>query len=83
MIAEKRTFVAVWPLAMEISWDCGNLFSYMLLKLKYNGNFNHFTQIVHSNAHLNPLKGISNDKPLIIAEILNFQFAEIFNSKET
>ena len=28
------------------------------LKLKYYGKFNYITQIVHLNAHLNPLKGI-------------------------
>ena len=39
--------------------------------------------ICHSDAHLNPLNGILSGKQLIIAEILNFQFAAIFTSKET
>jgi hypothetical protein len=38
------------------------------------------TPIVHSSAHLNPLKGIFSEKLLIIVEILIFQFADIFNS---
>ena len=50
--------------------------------MKCYGNFNHITQIVHSNAHLNPLKCIFSDKLLPIVEILSFQFAEIFNSQE-
>ena len=73
----------------ENSWICGNfqlealnLFLICFSKLKYYGNFNHITQIVHSNAHLNPLKGIFSDKLLIIVEILSFHFAEIFNSQE-
>jgi hypothetical protein len=37
--------------------------------------FNHITQIVHSSAHLNHLKGIFSEKLLIIVEILIFQFA--------
>ena len=40
-------------------------------------------QIVHSNAHLNPKKGVFRDKPLKMKEILNFQFADILNSQET
>jgi hypothetical protein len=42
------------------------------LKLKYFGTFTYITQIVHLNAHLNPLEG--DFKPLRIAVILNFQF---------
>ena len=87
---DKRKRMAVWPLAADISWDCGSFqlaalnFSLIcLLKLKYYGNFNHITQIVHSNAHLNPLIGIFSDKLIILVEILSFQFAEIFNSQET
>ena len=38
------------------------------------------TQIIHSNAHLNPLKGTFSEKLLIIVEILIFQFEEIFNT---
>ena len=43
---------------------------------------NYITQTVHSNAHLNALKGVFSDKPLIIAVILNFQFFGNFNSQE-
>ena len=59
-------------------------FSYIhFFNLKYYGTFNYNTQIVYSNAHLNPLKGVFKDKPFIIAVILNFQFAEILCSRET
>ena len=36
-------------------------------------------QIVHLYEHLNPLKGVFSDKPLIIAVIQNFQFAYILD----
>ena len=39
------------------------------LKLKYYGTFTYVTHIIHSDPHLNPLKCILIDKPLIIAEI--------------
>ena len=59
--------MAVWPLAAEISWDCGNFqleavhFSLICyVKLKYYGNFNH-----------------------IIVDIFSVQFAKFFNSQET
>jgi hypothetical protein len=39
--------------------------------------FEILTQIVHSSAYLNPLKGIFSEK-LLIVEILISQFAEIF-----
>ena len=84
-LTDKRKCVAVWPLAAQISWDCWNFqlaplnFSLMcLLKLKYYGNFCHIFQIVRSNAHLNPLHVIYNDKLLIIVEILSCHFVEIF-----
>ena len=70
--------------------DCGNFMLAALnfslihfLTLNYYVGFTYITQIVQSNAHLNPLKGIFSDKSLIIAEIQNFQFAEIANSQET
>jgi hypothetical protein len=62
-------------MATEISWDCGNvqlatsnLFS---ICLDYCGNVKDICQSVHSNAHLTPLKGISSEKLLIIAEIFS------------
>ena len=39
------------------------------LKLKYHGNLTYIKQIVHSNAHLNPLQDIFSGNPLIMAEI--------------
>ena len=39
------------------------------LKLNYYGSFTYITQIVHSNAYFNPLKGNFSDNQLIIAEI--------------
>jgi hypothetical protein len=70
-------------LATDISWDYGhfqhaalNFFLICSLKMKCYGNVNHITQIVHSNAHLNHLKGIFSDKLFLIVEILSFQFAE-------
>ena len=53
------------------------------LKFKYYGTFTNNTPIFHPNAHLNTLKGIFSDKPLIIAEINNCQFAEILNFIQT
>ena len=53
------------------------------LKLKFYGSFTYITQIVHSNVKMNPIEGVFSDKPLIIAVILNFQFAEILDSQET
>ena len=35
-----------------------------LLKLKYYGSFTYIKQIVHSNTHLNTLKGVFRDKSL-------------------
>ena len=82
--------MGAWALAAEISWVCGNFklaalnFSLIcFVKLKYSENFQYNTPIVHSNAHLNPLKDIFSEKLLIIVENLSFQFAEIFNSQET
>ena len=68
-----RKGVAVQSLAAEIVMDCGNFMVAALnfslkhfLKLKYYGTFTYITQIVHSTAHLNPLKGVFSDKPLKI-----------------
>ena len=65
----------------EFSACSTQLFLICYLKLKYYGNFNPITPIVHSNAHLNHLKGIFSDKLLLTVESLSFQFAEIFNSQ--
>ena len=59
-----------------------NIYLICFLKFKYYGTFTNITQIVHSKAHLNPLKGVVSDKPLISHEIFNFQFVEILNSQE-
>ena len=76
-----RKGMAVWPLAVEILMDCGNRMLAALnfslihfLQLKFCGTFTYIIQIVHSNAHLNTLKGVFSDKPLIIVVILHFQF---------
>ena len=68
IFADMKKRVGAWELATEISWDCGNFqlaalnFSLIFfLKLKYYGNLNHITQIVHTNAHLNPLEGILSE----------------------
>ena len=70
--------------------DCGNVLlaplNYFLihfLKLKLYGTFTYITQIVHSNAHLNPRKGVFSDNSLIIVIILVFQYVEILDSEET
>ena len=57
----------------------GTVFAYMrdIIKLKYYRTFTWITQIVHSNAHFNPLKGVFRDRPLMITEIKHFQFTEI------
>ena len=82
--------VAMWTVTAEMLMDCGNFMLVALnfslirfLKFKNYGTFTYITHICHSNAHLNPIKGIFSDKTLMIAEILNFQFAVILNSKET
>ena len=82
--------MAMWPLAAEILMDCGNVMLAALnfslihfLKLKFYGTFTYIIQIVHSNAHLNPLKGVFSNISLIFGVILNFQFAEILDSQET
>ena len=77
----------------SVATGCGNFLKlrkfspcntkFFSICLKYWGDFNHITQIVHSSAHLNPLKGIFSEKLLIIVEILIFQFAEIFNTWKT
>ena len=79
--------VVAWSLTVEISMDCGNLmlaaeniFLIRFLKLKYFGTFTNITPTVHSNAHLNTLKGIGSDKLLIIVEIYNCQFLVMLNS---
>ena len=48
--------------------DCGNVMLAALnsslihfLKFKYYATFTYITQIIHSDAHLNPLKGILSD----------------------
>ena len=81
-----RKDLVMQSLTVEILMDCTqkiasstDIFSYTL---KYYGNFTFITQIVHSDAHLNPSEGIFSDKQLIIAEISNFQFAEILNTQE-
>ena len=51
-------------------YDCSNEFFF--LNLKYYGTFTFITQIVHSYAHVNPLKGILSDKSLIIAQTYIF-----------
>ena len=59
-----------------------NLSLMCCIKLKYYGNFYYITQIIHLNAHLNPIKGIFSEKLHIAVEILSFQFEENFNSQE-
>ena len=59
-----RKGVAVWPLTADILMDCGN---FMLAALNF-GTFTCITQIMNSDAHLNP-EDILSDKPFIIVEI--------------
>ena len=66
--------------AAEILMDSRILLVIQFLKWKFNGTFTHIIQIVHSNAHLKPLKDVFSDKPLIIAD---FQLAEMLDSQET
>jgi hypothetical protein len=47
--------VVAQPLTAEIFMDCGNI---MLAALNFS-YFNFITQIVHQNAHCNPLKGVN------------------------
>ena len=63
-------------LSAEIVMYCGNVmltaqnFSLLhFLKLKYNESFTYIMQYLHSNPHLNQMKGIFTNKHLIIAEI--------------
>ena len=81
--------VAVLTLSEEMLMGCGkfmlaalNLSLICFLKLNCYGTFTYSMQYVHSNSSLNLQKGPFRDKPLLIAEISNFQFAEILNSKE-
>ena len=68
-----RKRLVAWGLTAEMLMDCGNVMlaalnlSLIHLKLKYHGTFTYITQIVQSNAHLNPFKMYFSDKSLIIA----------------
>ena len=60
-----RKGVAVWQLTADILMGCGNVMlaalNFSLIpfsKFKYYGTFTYITQIIHSDAHLNPLKCI-------------------------
>ena len=43
-----------------------------LFKLKYYGNSTFITQIIHSNTHVNPLKGIFFEKQLTLQKLKTF-----------
>ena len=75
-VSDMRKVVAVQSLNTEILMDCGNVmlaalnFSFICFqKFKYYGTFIYSTPIIHSDAHLNPLKRILSDKSLIIGDI--------------
>ena len=63
--------------------DCMNVmlaalkfYCILFLNLNYYGTFTYITQYVHSNSHLNLMKGIFRYKLCIIADICNFQFGK-------
>ena len=80
-----RTVVAVWPLAAKMLMDCEN---FMLAALNFRKvdilwNFYLYYTNCSFKCTFEPCKGVFRDKPLIIAVLYNFQFAEILNSQET
>jgi hypothetical protein len=83
-----RKGVALWPLAAKILMACereknscsNDFVSYTLLKVDILWNF----CLYYTNFSFKcPLECVFSDKPLIIAFIFNFQFAEILDSQGT